>query len=397
MSEPEPEAPPEISGREIVCVGFAEWTGSLWTNQQHLMSRLALNNRVLFVESLGLRKPTLARRDLRRILKRLRAGLAGVRRVDGVDVLAPLVLPLHSNAPVQAANRGLLRLLVGRALRGRSRSKPILWGYVPQAEALIETVRPSLVVYHCVDDIAAQPGVDGESFREAERRFAARADLVIASAPALAERMRELNPKVLYAPNVADTALFSTALEAGPVDPSTAALGEPRIVFVGAVTASKLDLGLLAELARKRPRWQILLVGPVGAGDPTTNLDRIEQLENVHLLGERRREELPNVLRGCAVGLIPYRHNRLTASIFPMKVYEYMAAGLPTISTDLPALRAVDGVTIADQVDATIEAIETALAADTEGARRARSELAADHSWDRRLEQIAGAISALQR
>ena len=201
-----------LRGREIVCVGFADWDTELWTNQQHLMSRLARENRVLFVESLGLRQPQLAGRDLARIARRLRRGLAPPRATDGLYVLSPLVLPLHSHATVRALNRGLLRAQARRATRALGMRRPILWAYVPQAEALIEALDPELVVYHCVDDIAAQAGVDASSFRAAERRFAARADLVLASAPALAARMRELSGNVLYAPNVADTELFARAL-----------------------------------------------------------------------------------------------------------------------------------------------------------------------------------------
>ena len=243
-----------LQGRDIVCVGFADWDTELWTNQHHLMSRLARENRVLFVESLGLRQPQLAGRDVKRILRRLRRGVAPPRQADGLHVLSPLVIPLHRFRAVRALNRRLLPLLVRRATRRLGIERPILWAYVPQAEALLEALDPSLVVYHCVDDIAAQPGIDGASFRAAEERFARRADLVLASAPSLAERMRTLNGDVLFAPNVADTALFARALEPGPVDAALDALPRPRIVFTGAVVATKLDVPLLVELARARPQ-----------------------------------------------------------------------------------------------------------------------------------------------
>ncbi|MGH2855492.1 MAG: hypothetical protein ACRDLF_15025, partial [Solirubrobacteraceae bacterium] len=92
---PAPPATRHLHGREIVCVGFADWDTELWTNQHHLMSRMARANRVLFVESLGLRRPQLASRDLARIARRLRSGLAPPRATDGLRVLSPLVLPLH--------------------------------------------------------------------------------------------------------------------------------------------------------------------------------------------------------------------------------------------------------------------------------------------------------------
>ncbi len=304
--------PAHLRGHEIVCVGFADWDTELWTNQHHLMSRLARDNRVLFVESLGLRRPQLAGRDLKRIARRLRRGLAPPRQVDGLHVLSPLVLPFHRHRVVRELNRRLLPGLVRRAARRLGLERPILWAYVPQAEVLIDALDPSLVVYHCVDDIAAQERIDTASFRAAETRFAARADLVLASAPALAERLRTISGNVMYAPNVADTELFSRALmpsPPAPLDPEMAALPTPRIVFTGAIVALKLDLALLAELARLRPAWSFALVGPIGPGEPNTDISALTAEPNIHLLGPRSYGELPDVLRAADAGLIPYARN----------------------------------------------------------------------------------------
>jgi glycosyltransferase involved in cell wall biosynthesis len=384
-----------LRGRDVVCVGFNDWDNEIWTNQHHLMTRLAAaGSRVLFIESLGLRRPDLGSgRDLRRIARRLRRGLSAPRLLDGVTVLSPLVLPLHSSARVRAVNARLLRASVGLAARRMHLRGPVLWAYVPQAEVLLDTVRPEIVVYHCVDDIAAQEGIDAASFAAAERRFAARADLVIASSPALADRMRTVSEHVLYAPNVADTDLFAEALSPGPIDPALARLPEPRIVFVGAVAGKKIDLDLVAALADARPEWKFALVGPVGLGDPDTDVSALAARPNVRLLGPRPQRALPDVLRGAAVGLIPYRHTRLTASIFPMKVYEYLAAGLPVVATGLPALEGVGGVELVEGAAAALEAIETALASDSPEQRRARSEAARRHSWTARLDEIATALA----
>jgi glycosyltransferase involved in cell wall biosynthesis len=384
-----------LRGREIVCVGFADWDTDLWTNQHHLMSRLACDNRVLFIESLGLRRPQLAGRDIKRIWRRLRAGLRGPREVNGLHVLSPLVLPLHSNRFVRAVNARLLGMLVKRATRRLSFEKPILWAYVPQAETLLGALDPQLVVYHCVDDIAAQPGIDAAGFREAERRFAARADLVLASAPTLAERLRAISTNVLYAPNVADTDLFSQALQEGPIDPAVAALEQPRVVFTGAIATTKLDVPLISELARARPLWSFALVGPIGVGDPRADVSALHAEPNIHLLGGRSYQELPSVLRAADVGLIPYARNELTGSIFPMKVYEYLAAGLPVVATPLPALADVEAVATASDATGLAHLIEQALAEDSAAQRAERSRLARAHSWDQRLREIAIAIEAL--
>lgn len=357
--------------RDIVCVGFADWDAELWTNQQHLMARLAQGNRVLFVESLGLRRPQVAARDLRRLARRLRRGLAPPRAVDGLHVLSPLVLPLHGRRSARALNARLLPAQVGRAARRLGLRRPLLWSYVPQAEALVATLQPSQIVYHCVDDIAAQKGVDGAAFTAAETRFAAGAE----------------------APNVADTELFARP---GPVDPAMAALPRPRIVFTGAIVATKLDVEMLARLAAARPDWSFALVGPVGAGDPGTDVSALGA-PNVHLLGPRRYDELPAVLRGADAGLIPYAVNDLTRSVFPMKVYEYLSAGLPVVSTRLPALDGLPDIAFARDATEAERKLAELLAGDDPARRAARSQAARGHSWERRLEEIAAALEDAPR
>jgi glycosyltransferase involved in cell wall biosynthesis len=383
-----------LAGRDIVCIGSADWATELPINQHQLMGRLAAQNNVLFVESLGLRKPQLAGRDLSRLWRRLKRGLRGARPApEGLHVLSPLVLPLHSKAAVRKLNRWLLRRQVKRAARKLGMKQPILWAYVPQAEDVIDVLDPSLVVYHCVDDVAAQKGVDADSFREAEERYARRADLVLASAPALTERMRTLSDHVLYAPNVADTGTFATALDPGPVDPGIDALPHPRLVFQGAIVATKLDVQLLAEVAKLRPEWSIVLVGPRGAGDPTGDLSPLDNAPNIHMIGPRPANDLPQVLRGADIGLIPYAINDLTRSVFPMKVYEYLAAGLPVLATALPALDGVDAIETVGSAEELVAAAERELAADSSGVRQARSKDAASHSWEARLEEIEQALN----
>jgi glycosyltransferase involved in cell wall biosynthesis len=204
--------------------------------------------------------------------------------------------------------------------------------------------------------------------------------------------MRTLSSHVLYAPNVADTAHFATALEPGPVDGALSALPEPRIVFVGAIAAKKLDLDLLAALADARPSWTFALVGPVGLGDPDTDISALAARPNVHVLGPRSQARLPELLRGAAIGLIPYRRSQLTESIFPMKVYEYLAAGLPVVATGLPALDGVAEVQLVDGVEEALDAIARVLREDTPAGRRARSEAVREHSWEARLDEIAAAL-----
>ncbi len=384
-----------LRGRDIVCVGFSDWGRDVLTNEKHLLTRIAHENRILFVESLGLRRPELAGRDVRRMARRLVRGLSPPRVVDGIHVLSPLVLPLHGNAAARRFNEWVLPRLVARAARRAGLVRPVLWSFVPQAEVLVDALDPSVVFFYCDDDHGAKPGIDEASYRVAEERFARRADVVLASAPSLLERMRAFNGNVHFAPNVADTKLFARALEPGPVDPGLAALPGPRIVFIGAIRASTVDVPLVAETARSRPDWSFAFVGPVGQGDPRTNIDALREAPNVHLLGHRPYEQLPDVLRGADAAIVPYRLDGAMASVFPMKTYEYLAAGVPVVSTPLPALAGVSEVAIAGDPAAFAARLDEALAADAPELRAARSEAAQHYSWEARIEQIAGLLDRI--
>jgi hypothetical protein len=195
-----------LVGEDIVCVGFGEWNPELPSNPHHLMTRLAQTNRILFIETPRLRRRRLAPRDLRPIARRLRDRLRGARAEGEAIVLSPVVLPFQGSRSVDVLNCWLLRRQVAQAVSRLGFHRPILWAYVPLADALIETLDPSLVVYDCVDDLAAQRSFDATSFRSQEQRLLRRAELVLASAPSLVERLSRTSGAVVYAPNVADAA-----------------------------------------------------------------------------------------------------------------------------------------------------------------------------------------------
>jgi glycosyltransferase involved in cell wall biosynthesis len=204
-----------------------------------------------------------------------------------------------------------------------------------------------------------------------------------------------ISRRVVEAPNVADTALFAQAIGPGHIDSAIAALPRPRIAFTGAVVATKLDFDLLVELARLRRDWSLALVGPIGPGDPRTDVSSLAQEPNIHLLGARPYAALPSVLRGADAALIPYAVNELTRSVFPMKVYEYLAAGLPVVATRLPAIARVTDVVMAGDAHSMARELDRLLAEDTAELRAARSHRAAEHSWETRLAEIDAELARL--
>jgi glycosyltransferase involved in cell wall biosynthesis len=168
-------------------------------------------------------------------------------------------------------------------------------------------------------------------------------------------------------------------------------------VFVGAILAATIDVEMVARLAALRPTWSFAFVGPVGQGDPGTNIDALRLAPNVHLLGPRPHERLPDVLRGADAAIIPYRIERQMRSVFPMKTYEYLAAGRPVVSTPLAALAALPEILTAVTAEEFARCLQDAIEHDSPERRSARSAAAQPHSWESRLDQISAALDERAR
>jgi len=386
----------ELRGADIVCVGSALWASPAPLNVHHVMRRLASRNRVLYVESPGLRPPA-ARSggDWRKVGWRLRGWLRGLSASpEGVWLLSPPLLPWHGQAWARALNRRLLVGAVRRAMRRLDLREPLLWVFLPTGEVLAGALAERLLVYHCVDAYAENPGVDREAILALEARLLARCDLVFTTSPALHAEKRPVRGRAHFVPNVADAEHFAAG---GPEPPALAAIGRPRLGYVGNLAGYKLDIPLLAAVAAARPDWQFCLVGPRGAGDPGSDLSALEGLANLHWLGLQPYAALPAFVGACDVCLIPFRLSASTRASFPLKFYEYMAAGKAIVATPLPALADYAErpalCRFAAEPAAFVAAVEAALA---EGAApaliAARRAEAAAHSWPVRLAEIESAV-----
>lgn len=327
---------------DIVLISTADWDNPFWTNKQHVAVQLAkLGHRVFYIESQGLRAPTATGRDLSRIVKRLKRGMRPPRQVrDNIWVWSPIVIPFQGSAAIRRINRQLLRAGLRLWTSRLKHRRELIWTYSPLTTRFYDLEAPKGVVYHAVDAIDAQPGMPAATIREAEAELAGHADLVFTTAHEIQARLSRLNPNTHYFSNVADWDHFSQARVPGPALPEDlAAIPAPRIIFVGAISAYKLDTALVARLAELEPGWSFVLIGDVGEGDPRTSVPELYERPNIHLIGPRAYDRLPQYLAGAAAAIIPAVHNKYTVSMFPMKFFEYLAAGVPVIATKLPALR----------------------------------------------------------
>ena len=329
----------------VVCIATADFSAPLWTNKQHIMSRLASEVPVVYVDSLGLRRPRITPTDVHRMARRLWRGRRPPRQAygavpTGLEVRSPVVIPFHGSPVARRVNRRLLSNALSATIAA-SRSPRLLWTYNPFVVDELSGAAFDACVYHCVDDFASMPRIPAKAVRDAEQRLVRQADVVFVSSDALARRLTPLSPqRVHLVGNVADAEHFAQAQRAGRIPPDLRAIPEPRAVFVGSLSDYKVDWNLIAHLAGLRPDWSFVLIGPVTYDGAKPHLGHAVERKNVHALGYRPYEMLPQYLRGARIGLIPYRLTPHTASVFPLKTWEYLAAGVHVVSTDLPALRA---------------------------------------------------------
>jgi len=230
-----------------------------------------------------------------------------------------------------------------------------------------------------------------------EERLCRAAELVFVTSPALQESRRRFNSNTHYFSNVADHTHFAKALDPELEIPhDLAAIPQPRIGFVGAISAYKLDLDLLAKLAAATPNWSYVMIGPVGEGDPSTELSGLLKYSNVHWLGVKPYHDLPAYMKGLDVGLLPLRFNRYTHSMFPMKFFEYLAAGLPVVASAIDALEAYKP--FAALCDPTVDSFLAALERSLAGLgcpQQVRIECAAEHTYHRRTAAMLGYLPTI--
>ena len=388
---------------DFVVLATADWDHRLWTNKQHTaLSLQRAGHRVLYIESLGLRPPRADRQDWQRIVKRLRRMVRPPRQVEpGLWVWSPMVIPGGTRGVLLRINRLVFSAALGWILRSLRFRSPLLWTYNPLTGLYLNLKHRagssmfSAAIYHCVDRIHAQPGMPAKLISDTEIQLCRTVNVVFTTSPDLQASLMRLNACTYHYGNVADQAHFAAALYAPPAPGLLAGIPKPRLMFVGAIDAYKIDIHLLTTLARRRPDWSLVLVGPVGEADPDTSIALLQALPNVHIMGLQAYDDLPAWLAHADVALLPLQDNAYTQHMFPMKFFEYLAAGCPVVATQIPALRPYASGALLCPPDP--QAFEASIAMALSGAgppRQQRLALAAEHTYEGRTRKM---LQDLQR
>ena len=382
--------PASIRGRNIICIAN-RWDYDP-TSKHQVMKVLARRNRIVWVNYRGSRRLQASVADATAVIATLRAALGGARRVsDSIVQLTPLVIPGVRRRGLRALSEHLLVAQIRRVLAKLPPAPVQLWTFAPDVHFLAGRFGEECLLYYCVDDYTAFEDFDGQAIRIAEDRLLERADVVVTTSAALYASKRGPARRGFLVRHGVDVGHFAAAVDRDLAPPPELAdLPRPIFGFFGLIH-HWFDLELLAGVARARPGYSFVLLGdcPADAGV-------LQALPNVHLLGRRDYRELPAYCSTFDAALMPFRINEMTRNINPIKLREYLAAGLPVVSTPLPETLAYrPDVFLATDCDSFCRQCDLALAAGCVASRRRRSARVAGESWESVVERLGRIVAAV--
>ena len=348
----------------LLCLSHLRWD-FVWQRPQHLLSRASARYRVVYFEEpvhiAGNRPPAL----------HLHVS------PEGVLIATPHIAADTDPATVDAIQRSLLDGILVEL----GNVVAIAWFYTPMAMDFAGDVQAATIVYDCMDELTLFRGAPPRLVL-LERRLLDRADLVFTGGRSLYEAKRQMHPHAHLFPSSVDASHFQQARSGQLVPPSDQTdLPHPRIGFFGVID-ERINYALLDAIAVARPDWTFIMLGPTAKIDPAS----LPQHANLHWLGMKSYRELPAYLAGWDAGIMPFALNEATRFISPTKTPEFLAAGVPLVSTpitDVVTDWGSDGlVEIAADPGATIAAIEALLARPIEPWLTRVDQRLSQQSWD---------------
>lgn len=356
---------------------------------QHVFRHVARTHRVVWVNSIGHRTPGI--RDLGRFAQKFGHMLSRGAPEPVVDagafeegerptrIIHPRVLPWHQFAPIRALNtRSLVSAIRASLAALDSREPPIVVTGTPPSVDVLGRLGEIADVYFCMDDFLHLPTTSPKMLAPLEARLLERVDAVVATAESLTRSKRPRNGRTYHLPQGVNYEHFATAR---PTPGDLATLPRPIVGFAGSIY-DRVDFQLVDAIAAAIPGGSVVLIGPLTGKRPEF------RQANVHLLGMRPYRDLPGYIQAFDAAIIPYVLNDETVAVDPLKLLEYLAAGVPVVATDLPAIRQrARAVTVAPTRDEFVRSVLRELAAPSLSAAD-RQAVAREHGWERRAQQL---------
>lgn len=370
-----------------------DWNAENRTSSHHIASRLKGKVNMLYVDSPGLRAPQVSGRDFRKIFRKLFQTIAKPESIGELGWRCTIPqLPFRKFPGVSAFNQMFARLAVKRALRlcGLSSQPVILWFVVPHPGFLVGQLGEKFVVYYCIDDYAAHPGMDVKVVANMDRQLTENANRVFVAPPSLVEGKRAKNARTTFSPHGVDVELFGQVNDPNLTMPDELReLPRPVIGFFGLV-ADWIDTELIEAVARSIPHGTILLVG-----HESTDTSRLKKLTNVKFVGPKPYQELPRWAKSFDVAMIPYRLTQQVKNANPLKLREYLATGIPIVAVSNPEIeKFADHVYIATDASDFVKGIHVVMEGDSSIKRRLRISSVSNMSWDQRVNETLNVVNS---
>lgn len=387
MEKIESAAASELRGRDILCFSH-DWTGDP-LSKTHLMRVLSRDNRILWINSIANRMPTASAKDASRIYKKIKSFFEPVREVEpNIFVLNPFAIPAYGSDAIVSANRKYLVRQVKSAMADLGFSNAVNMVFNPAAGMVAGFVGEKELIYYCVDEYTAFTG--NSALKDIEEDLFRKSDLVIVSADVLYEKKKQFNPETHVIRHGTDWKHFRTAIDGNLAVPSELKdLPRPIIGFHG-LLADWVDFELIKKTAEHFSNGSIVLIGKTSV-DAEQKIKILDGVSNIHRFGRKPYSELPAYCAAFDVALNPFAINDLTLAANPLKVREYLAAGLPVVSTDIPEVRVLEDCLVGVDHEDFIAKIEQALASPK--ARAEVSDAIKHESWEAKVDELRAIIS----
>jgi glycosyltransferase involved in cell wall biosynthesis len=372
-----------LRGRDILCFSH-DWTGDP-LSKTHLMRVLSRDNRILWINAIANRMPTTSSKDLSRIYKKLKSFTEPIKEVEpNIYVLNPLAIPAYGSSMVVSFNQKFLVSQVKGAMKKLGMSNVINMVFNPAAGMIAGKLGETQQIYYCVDEYTAFTGVT-DGLRVIEEELFRKSDFVVVSAEKLLTDKKRFNENTFLIRHGTDWKHFRTALEESTRIPDELAnLPKPIIGFHG-LLADWVDFELIKKTAAHFKQGSVVLIGKITV-DAEKKIKMLDNIPNIHFLGRKPYAELPAYCKGFDVSLNPFEISELTLAANPLKVREYLAAGLQVVSTDIPEVRILKDCLVGENHEDFIAKIQYVL--DNPKSKTEISDGISHESWDAKVDEL---------
>ncbi len=377
-----------ISGESIICFAGEDWWYHHPHSKNHILKRLARQNRVLFVNSLTMGLPAVSNPDFfLKIRRKLKSYFRWLRKVpEGLHVMTPISLPFYGSKLVRALNRTLLQWQVRLAMWFCGMNNPIVWAAIPTAADAATSIPSKLLIYQVSDKYEANEdsNLAAGIIREMDGKLRRSAAVILYSGRKLYEESRETHRYFLE--QAVDFSHFAD--EPPEIAAEVADIPHPILGYFGAMDYV-MDLALIREVARERPDWHWVFIGL------KSNLVQIDA-PNVHFPGPKPYADLPRYVKCFDVCVLPWQlSNGFTSYGSAIKVREYLATGKPVVMAPLHEYRHTAGLRFYGSPESFIAAVEDALHHDAPEDKAIRQSTVRDATWDVRARELGSLLAEL--